>query len=358
MGKNKSIIFWVFLFVTILGVFLVISVSAAEKPIILRYAEFEVPADLAGKLAIMLQEEIAKKTDGRVNLEIYWAGSLLKGEEILKGVEEGVVDMGNINPNFYPNQLPLSQAFNVIFRGPSDYKSQMMVYEKVMEQVPEWKDEFLARNQLPLYKFVKSGKAICSSKPLTSLEDFKNKKMRCSSRWILAMIGAGGATPVSVPWRDCYMALQTGTIDAVLTNFDSMVANKLVECAKNILLVDRLWSKGAFFITINLDTWNKLPEDIQSQIMEALDSTTASYSKLVPAIWNTCIEECEKMGCVINTMPTEDMEEWLSSPVVEEMEAQWIKEVEDKGIGNASKILEKIKSIVAEVVEKGEMNNQ
>ncbi|MBA7565838.1 Solute-binding protein [subsurface metagenome] len=356
MKNNKSIIFWVFLFVTILGVFLVTSVCATEKPIILKYGEFEIPTDLAGKLAIILQEEIAKKTDGRVNLKIYWAGSLLKGEEILRGVEEGVVDMGNINQNYYPNQLPLSQVFNVIPRGPSSYKSQMMIYEKVMEQVPEWKDEFLAHNQLSLLRFTKSDRAIASVKPIKSLEDFKNQKMRSSSRWILAMIGAGGATPVSVPWPDCYMALQTGTIDAMLCNFDSLLASKLVEPAKNILLCEGLWAESPFHITINLDTWNKLPEDIQSQIMEALDSTTASYSKLLTNLWDTCIEEAEKMGCVINKMPTEDMEKWLSSPVVEEIGALWIKEGEDKGMENASKILEKIKSIVAEVVEKGEMN--
>lgn len=358
MKNNKSIIFWVFLFVTILGVFLVTSVSAAEKPIILTYASYSTPPTPEGKIVILFQKELAEKTDGRVNLQIYWAGSLLKAEEILTGVENGVVDMGMTNPNNYPTQLPLSQAFNTIFRGPPDYKSQMMIYDRVIELLPEWKDEFLAHNQLPLYRFVFGGKAVLSTKPTTCLEDFKNQKMRSSSRWILDMIGAAGATPVSVSWVDCYMALQTGTIDAVLSNYDSMHAIKLDEAAKNIFFLPNLWSKGAMFFTINLDTWNKLSEDIQSQIMDALDSTTVSHSKALAANWDTCLEESKKMGCVINTMSTEDFDKWLSSPVVEEIEAQWVKEMEDKGMENASEILEKIQSIVVEVMEEGEMNNQ
>jgi len=355
MGKNKSIIFCIFLFVTILIVLLVIPVSAAEKPITLTLAIYSTPQDLSGKIAIMLQEEIAKKTDGRVNLKIYWAGSLLKGAEILRGVADGIADMGNINPNYYPKQLPISQAFNVIFKGPNEYKSQMMIYKKVMEQIPEWKGEYLAYNQIPLYSFVYSHKAIVSTKPLASFEDLKNQKIRSSSRWLLAMIEAAGAIPVSIPWPDCYMALQTGTTDAVLTNFDSIHCAKLDEIAQNILLTDLLWAKGSMFFTINLDTWDILPEDIQSQMMEALDSITAPYSKLVSGIWDKYIEEAEEMGCIINSLSAEDMEKWVSLPAAKEIEKQWVKEAEDAGMENARDKLEKIKSIVAEVEE---MNNQ
>jgi len=357
MKKNKSIIFGILLFVTILAVSLIMPVCAAEKTIILTLAEYNTPSSLAGRGAIVLQEEIAEKTGGRVNLKIYWGGSLLKGKEVLRGVEEGVSDMGNINPNYYPNQLLVGGVFNVIPRGPSEYESQMMIYKNVMEQVPEWKAEFLAHNQLPLYTFALSAKAICSTKPLASLGDFENKKMRSAARWLLDMMEAAGGTPVSVPWGDCYMALQTGTIDAVLINLGSLHNAKLDEVAPNILLIDRLWAKPACFYTINVDTWNKLPEDIQGQIMEALKSTAARYSELYSVEWNNCVEEVEEMGCVVNSMTTEDMEEWVNLPVVGEIQAQWVKEIEDKGMKNAREILEKIKSIVEEVVEKEEMSN-
>jgi len=357
MKKNKSLIFGNFLFVTILVVSLIMPVCAAEKTITLTLAEYNTPSSLAGRGGIVLQEEIAEKTGGRVNLKIYWAGSLLKGKEVLRGVEDGISDMGSINPNYYPNQLLIGGVFNVIPRGPSEYESQMMIYKNVMEQVPEWKAEFLAHNQLPLYIFALSAKAICSTKPLVSLEDFKNKKMRSAARWLLDMMEAAGGTPVSVPWADCYMALQTGTVDAVLTNLGSIHSAKLDEVAPNILLIDSLWAKPATFYTINIDTWNKLPEDIQGQIMEALKSTATRYSELYNAEWNDCIKEIKEMGCVVNPMTTEDMEEWVNLPVVGEIQAQWVKEMEDQGMENADEILEKIKSIVEEVLEKEEMNN-
>jgi len=350
MKKNKSIIFRVFLFMTILTVLLVMSVCAAEKPITLTLAEYGTPSELSGKGALILQEEIAEKTNGRVNLKIYWAGSLLKGKEILRGIEDGVVDMGKVNPSYYPNQLPISLVFSVFPKGPAEYESQMRIYKNVMEQVPEWKAEFLAHNQLPIYIFAHSDKAIYSTKPLTSLEDFKNKKMRASGRWVLKMMGAAGGTPVSVPWSDCYMALQTGTIDAVLTNLGSLHHAKMDEVAQNVLLVKSYWVKPAVFYTINLDIWNKLPEDIQGQMMEAMESTSARYGEAYATEWNTCVEEIKEMGCVVNSMSTEDLDKWVSLPVVGEIQAQWVKEMEEQGMKNAGEILEKIKGIVKEEV--------
>ena len=282
---------------------------------------------------------------------------MLKGKEILRGVEDGVADMGSINPNYYPNQLPIGGVFNVIPRGPAKYESQMMIYKSVMGQVPEWKAESMAHNQLPIYTFALSAKAICSTKPLVSLDDFKNQKMRSAARWLLDMMGAAGGTPVSVPWSDCYMALQTGTIDAVLTNLGSLHSAKLDEVAPNILLIDHLWAKPATFYTINIDSWNKLPEDVQSQIMEAFKSTSTRYSEVYTADWNNCVKEVEEMGCVLNSMSSEDMEKWVSLPIVGEIQAKWMKEMEDQGMKNAGEILEKIEGIVEEVLEKENMGN-
>jgi len=359
MKKNKSIIFGIFLFVTILIVSLVISVCAAEKTIILSLAEFNPPESESGRQSIIFQEELAEKTGGKVNLKIYWAGSLLGGKEILRGVQDGVADMGSINPNYYPNQLPISGVFNVIPKGPVKYESQIMVYEKVNEKVLAWEQEFLSHNQIPLYKYALSDKAICSTKPIASLKDFENQKMRAASRWLLDMMSAVGATPVSVPWADCYMALQTGTIDAVLTNLGSIHYAKLDEVAQNILLLPGLWAKPACFYTINTDVWNGLSEEIQGQFEEALEVAYTRYGKLYEEEWSTVVRETKEMGSIVNSMSKQDMEEWVSLPVVDKMQAQWIKEMEEQGSDKAQleKILEEMKVIVEEVVKIEEQNN-
>ncbi|MDD5015592.1 MAG: TRAP transporter substrate-binding protein DctP [Atribacterota bacterium] len=359
MKKYGSIAFRIFLFVVVLTFSLVITVNAEEKPITLTLAEYTNPNSLTGKGLVILQEEITKNTNGKVELKIFWAESLLTGKEILQGVENGVVDIGNVNPSYFPNQLSINGVFAVIPRGPIGYKYQIMVYKKVMEQVPAWRDQFLAHNNLPLYIFALGDKAICSTKPLASLEDFKNKKMRASSKWQLGLLSAAGAVPVSLPWSDCYMGLQTGTIDAVLSNFDAIHSDKFDEVAPHILLVKGLWSKPPVFYTFNKDVWNNLSKDIQGQIMEAFETTAARYGEVYDEIWDSSLKGAEEIGSIVNSMSAEDTEKWLTLPEVVEMQEQWVEEVEKTGLENARELLEQIKSIVEEVRvrEIEEMNN-
>jgi len=345
MIKSRLINFSIFLFVIILTLSLVMPVYANEQLITLTLAEFSGPISLAGRGVTILQEEIAKKTNGKVELKIYWAGSLLKGKEVLRGVEDGVVDMGAINANYYPNQMPVGGVFNVLPAGPFGYEAQRTYYKNIMKQVPEMEAEYLEHNQLPLFLLTLQNIAICSTKPLVSLEDLKNKKIRSSSRWILNMFRDLGATPVSVPWGDLYMALQTGTIDAAMTNFDSLHDAKLDEVAQNLLLFENFPAKPAIVYTVNLDVWNNLSEDIQGQIMQATEATALSFSKLYDAEWEKCIKEAKEMGCVVNFISKADWEKWKNLPAIDENQVQWVKEMEDQGSKNAEEILEKIKNI-------------
>jgi len=356
MNKKNLFVLSVF-FVVLLIISVLTPVYANEKPVTLTLAEYKTPDDLTGRHVSILKEEIENKTNGKVQIKIYWAESLIKGKEILRGVEDGIADIGNLNPNYYPNQLLIGSVFNVIPRGPVKYESQMEIYKNVMEQVPGWEEEFLSHNQLPFYIFALSDKAICSTKKMESLEDFKNQKMRAASRWLLDMMAYAGATPVSVPWGDCYMALQTGTIDSVLTNLDSLHYAKLNEVAKNILLLEGLWAKPAVFYTINLDRWNSLSEEIQGQIMEALEVTSERYEKLYNDEWNKVLEEVYDMGCIVHTMSRDDMNAWTSSSAVDKIQAQWVEEMKEKGFENAEEILEQIKSIVDDVVKKEELKS-
>ena len=351
MRIKKSSVLVIFLLVIIFVISIVMSINAEEKPIVLTFAEYKTPPDLMGKNLLIFQEELEKSTNGKVQIEIYWGGSLLKGKEILKGVEDGIADMGDVNPNYYPNQLPIGGVFNVLPRGPLNYLQQVEVYERTMEEIPAWKDEFLARNQIPLFCYTQDGKVISSIKPMKSLGDLKNRKMRAASRWLIEMMAGAGATPVSVPWADCFMALQTGMIDGVLTNLSSTYSGKLYEPAKHILLVPELWSKPAFFHTINIGVWNNLSEEIQGQIMEAYVATRARFDVLYYEDEVTAVNGMKEAGCTVNTMSKEDMEEWFTLPVVDEIQAKWVNEMKEQGMEDAQEILDKIKGIVDDVLD-------
>jgi len=357
MMRKRQIMFNIILILVFLVTIGSINIFAVQKPIELKFACYDNPTGLAGFHYKTMKEEIEKNTDGQVIIKIYWSSSLLKGAEMLRGVADGITDMGQMNPNYYPNQLAMNGAYAIIPAGPDAYKYKSWVFETGIERIPEMRAEWTNNNQIPLYTWVLLPKVATSTKPIASLEDFKGLKMRAASRWLLEMLGGAGATPVSVPWSDCYMALQTGTIDSVLTNLDGIHNTKLDEIGKHIYLCPQIWNSSAFTLTINTDRWNSIPEDIQEKIKEALDKVSALYGEAYDKDWDRIVKEQEEMGCVINKMTTEDAETWGNLPIREEIEAKWIKETEERGVENPGKILEAIKEIVQEGIAR-EINAQ
>jgi len=332
--------------------FFCMAALANAAPIELTFVDYDTPTSLSGALGQMIKEEIEKHTEGQVKIKVFWGTSLLKGAEILNGVKDGTVDMGIVNPNYYPGELPLNGVYAILPQGPSKVASLNWLYSVIFERVPQLKAELLNYNQIPLFAFSVLPKAIASTKPIASMSDFKGKKIRASNRWGLAQLEAAGAIPVSVPWSDCFMALQTGTVDAVYTNLDSIRSSKLDEVAGNVFLMRQVWSGTKFIVSINNNTWNSLSKDLQGKIMTAMNSVRKRYGEAYDKKWDEAVKEEKKIGIVVNSLTDEEVVKWVSMPAMENLQKTWIKENEEKGVKNAAEIFEQIKASVREAIER------
>jgi len=335
----------------------IISIYAAEKTYELTLADSTAPVGLRGNGVKLFLEEVEKYTNGKVKINVYWGESLLKAKEILKGVKEGVVDMGYINPNYYPKQLLVIGSFAIHPRGPVKFSNAYKAIEKCFEEIPELNQELESLNQKVLYINTVLPIAIVSTKPFISFEDFKDKRIRAASKWYLAQLKGAGAIPVSIPWGDCYMALQTGTIDGVYTNLDGAHRTKLDEPASNIFTMREIWVATAMLYTINIDKWNSLPVDIQEQLLEAGRSASLRFSELYDAEWDKIVNEQKELGYKVTAASSEDIQKWMSMPVIDQMKEDWIKEAKENGIENAKEIVERTSEIFADAVEKEEKGN-
>lgn len=342
---------FVYLATVLLLVFLAGSASA-EKRLELSFAEYDNPGSLSGQAAQFTKEEIEKATEGKVQIKIFWGDSLIKGSEALRAVQEGTVDMAHINPNYFPGQLPMNGAYALIPQGPQKYDNVNWLYKNIFEKVPELKDELAKNKQIPLFAYSVLPKSIASTKPIASLNDFKGKKIRASNRWALGHLEAVGAVPVSVPWSDCFMALQTGTVDAVYTNLDSIHTAKMDEVGKNVFLLKPIWSGTKFIITINTDVWKELPSPLQEKITEAMDIVAKRYGEEYEKTWDQVVKEQKNAGFTINSITEDEVAHWISLPVIGDLEEIWIAEQKKKGVANAKEILEKIKTLVSEAVKR------
>jgi TRAP-type C4-dicarboxylate transport system substrate-binding protein len=347
MFKKASLMI---IIVMVLSMFLVADVFAGK--ITLTIAESDPPTSLVGVYVNAVKDEIEKRTEGEVEVEVYWAESLLVSREILQGVKDGVVDIGKINPNNYPDRLFVNGVFSIFPQGPIEFQN---IYDTIIsahEEIPAFSEELKNQGQKILGLRVLLPTSICSTKPFTSFEDFKGKKIRASSRWWLGFLEGAGAIPVNIPFGDCYMALETGNIDAVYTNIDGFYRMKMHEPAPNIFLTRELWTPIPMIYTMNINKWNSLPEDIQKDIEESFEAATKIFSEAYNSEWERIVSEYENGEQIVTEASEEDIQKWVSMPVIDELQGQWASEAADRGVENPQKIVDKIKDLIQEAVNK------
>ncbi|PIE66282.1 MAG: hypothetical protein CSA26_01170 [Desulfobacterales bacterium] len=287
-------------------------------------------------------EELEKLSNGQIKIMPYWAQSLVKGKEILKSVQDGVVDLGFINVNYYPKRLLLNGATGLMEQGPTTYENMIGVYNTIYEKVPELTEEFLKYKQRPVYIYSALPYSFSTKKPLTSFDDLKGMKARSSSRWKLADLGALGAVPTSVAFSECYMALQTGTIDTVLTNVDAQSRAKLYEVAPHIMVAKEMWLAIPFMITMNEKKYQALPEELKAVFKQARENAVKRFTEYYPQTLASEIKGMEDKGVTFTYASAEDMQKWMGLSSIEENKRTWVKEVTELGATNPEEILKKV----------------
>jgi TRAP-type C4-dicarboxylate transport system substrate-binding protein len=145
------------------------------------------------------------------------------------------------------------------------------------------------------------------SKPIKQ-DDFKGMKIRCGSPVQCQAMGVLGASGVSMPGGEVYMALQTGVVDGTITGIDVAVDRKFYEVAKYVLRQNLIF--GMFVFLMNKETWNSLPPELQKLIDQtAKDVNTADMERRYNED-KTLVTTYEKRGGEFYSVSKEEFNKW------------------------------------------------
>ncbi len=292
--------------------------------------------------------EIASQTNDQVKIQDFWGGALMGSKEILKGIGDGVTQMGFIYPGHYPGQLPAHTIFKLFPRGPSKFENMVWFYRKVYDEVPEFKAELEKANVMVLVFTAGLPGAFCGVNPLAGIDDLKDDKWRAGDKWGLRFLENAGAVPVSVPWGDVYMALQTGTIDGCFTNYDGLHLMKFDEVASNLLVSKSLWYAMPFLHLINLEYFKGLDKGIQEGILKASEIAEQKFAQTYETAFDQVMSEQKAAGYTVTEMSEADIAKWENADKLEELQAVWVEEAEKAGLKTAATVMAKVKAIHAE----------
>lgn len=323
-------------FLLILSGALILSVNPVfAKTIKLTFSSpFPVQQVITGKLIKPWIEEIEKASGGKVKIKLFPAGALGKAPEQFDLAEKGIADMSYHLADYTPGRFPLTSVFSLPFMVPSGQKVSEAMW-KTFESEPKYQEEYSKVKVLALFGH-RGGHFHTVEKPIRSMQDFKGQKMRTANPSISKALTLWGAVPVAQPITETYQALQLGVLDGSVLPYEGIVVFKLNEVTKYTTLAD-LYTMP-MMITMNKDTWNKLPKDVQ----DLIDSTTGL--KMSSAAGKT-FDDAEKpfreisMKKGIEEIALDPSELERMKEITMPLRNEWVEEMEKKGYPG-KKILE------------------
>jgi TRAP-type C4-dicarboxylate transport system substrate-binding protein len=327
----------------------VLSLSAAAPSAFAAEAKYSDHDPLGGMRPQFLHDvwfpEIEKQTNGALKIRSFFGGALLKNKEALKGVSDNVAQISFTFPGNYPSRLLVHNIFALFPQGPEKFVNQAWLWRAAYEQIPAFKAELDKANVIPLLVTAGLPGAFAGKKPLANLSAIKGDNWRAGGKWYLRYLGGAGALPVSVPWGDIYVALQTGAIDGVFTNYDGLHLMKFDEVAPNMLISKKLWYALPFLHYINKDYFESLPKEVQEGVLKASKIAEQKFAKVYDDSFEKVKSEQLAAGVKITVMTDADLDMWADPARLAVHQANWVKDAEAAGLKDAAGVMEKVRAL-------------
>jgi len=254
--------------------------------------------------AIQLIEE---RSEGRIKIDYWPNSSLLTKKTAFEDMRIGVCDIGMHCAGWEPDRMGVVAWSSVGFLNSTidgvwkDWREHGEFYQF---QLPYWAEY----NMLPLAVACMRTGDFIGHKFYITPDDFKGQVIRTTAAE-LEPIKLLGGEPVFMDPSEMYEALQRGTVDAVDQGPNMVIALKLYEVAKKITLTGAL--TGNVHIVANMDSWHKLPADMQKLIedcfIEAMDMYYEGGSAQLEEMLNFLTEQ----GCEIKELTPEQKDLWI-----------------------------------------------
>lgn len=251
------------------------SSSAFAQEIKIRYASPSAASDPTQQATLWFMDEVKKRTNGRVTFETYLGNSLVKDQDLINAIGDGLVEMGKIYTVSYPGQLPLWNLGNLPFTSPAPYVAQETLHE-ITAKFPAFDQEMAKLGVRPLGIIATGGTQIVSRKPIRSVADLKGFKVRARGVQAAAFTAAG-ATPLSIPWNDVYEALSKGVVEGSTNYLITTRPIRHNEVAGYFVSADL--GQAIQVELVNRAFFDKLPEDIRKVMVDTMREAEMKYAK-------------------------------------------------------------------------------
>lgn len=273
--------FWSVALLTVLTLVAVAApVAAQPKPVTW---DFILNVGLTHPVAIMEKEfvdDVKKRTNGQFDIVLRPPGELpYKLPEYLRVVGQGNVQMGDVYMGFLAGDTKIGVITGLPFLvGTADELKKVMVGLEPMirEDYARFGADILTWFTWPEQNFFGRGK------PITTLDDFKGRKIRTTSPEQSELVKRLGGVPVSIPAPEVPSAAQRGVMEGVITAGFNLLGSKWYDFTEWAYLPN-IHIGGPAYILVNKQALAALPAEHRKALQEAAAALQVKMLREIPA---------------------------------------------------------------------------
>lgn len=253
-------------------------------------------------------DEIAKRSDGRIEIKKFWSGSLHKVGQHLPAIRDGLSEISLISYGYYPSAVPLSRGLEWYYRGCNHADTLLYVCRDMYAATPELRKEWEGRNRAKVLYFTNwSYCPFMMKEPLPDVAALKGKKVRGYG------IGADtvnrlGGQGMPIVAGEVYTSLERGILDGAFA-FAFITAEKMKLHEQAPYIVES--GSGAHApttVVMNLKLWQSLPDDLKEIVNQTIaDLYNWRYLELYTKLTEESVDKMVSAGAKFSTWPDSEI---------------------------------------------------
>ncbi len=242
----------------------------AQEPIRWRLQTYA-GAALAEHVVQNAVDQFNRAANGEMEIELFFADQLVPTGELFRALQKGTIDMVQSDDDSMASPTEVT-VFGGYFPFASRYSLDVPVLFNQYGLAEIWDAEYAKVGVKHLSAGAWDPCHFATKEPIESLDDLKGKRVftfPTAGRFMSQF----GVVPVSLPWEDIEVAVQTGELDGIA--WSGITEDYTVGWADvtDYFLTNNISGAWAGSFYANMDRWNELPEHLKAMLQMAMDSS-------------------------------------------------------------------------------------
>lgn len=266
------------------------------------------------KAMVMMGEELAKNSEGKLTLEIYPSQQLGTERECLELLQIGSLDITKVSAGVIENFAPKMKVFGLPFLFRDRQHSFDVLDGPIGKQLLADAEKYWLKG-LGYYD-AGSRSFYTKTKPINTPDDLFGLKIRVmESVTAMDMVRSLGGSPTPISWGELYTSLQQGVVDGAENNPPSFYLSRHYEVCKFYSLDEHTVLPDVLIAGTHF--WNSLSEEEQGWLQDAVNKSIVYQRILWQEAEIEALEEVQKAGVTINR-PDKTLFEAKVQPIYEQ----------------------------------------